>query len=632
MITLDELQRSTAEVGDSVHRTTISRILHKSGLYGRVARRKPFLKDIHKKCCLKFATSHLGDTPNMWKKALWSDETKIELFGNNAKLSLLGQTVGQSLQAAADRWPHREALVFVQDGVRKTFSQFQEDVDQAAAGLLALGLKRGDRLGVWGPNTYHWILFQFATAKAGIILVSINPAYQLKELEFTLGKVQCKAVVCPTQFKTQRFCDMLRQICPEMDTAESGVFRSSRLPDLRMVIVTDSRQTGTVHVEDVMQAGSRQHHQELQDLQTKLSFDDPINIQFTSGTTGNPKGATLSHHNIVNNAYFVGLRLGFNWKVTCVPVPLYHCIGSVIGGMCMALHGITLVFPSAGYDSRANLEAIQNERCNFLYGTPTMYIDMLGQPDLHNYDLSSVESGFTGGSLCPPEVMRKLKTDMNVNDMIVSYGTTENSPAAFVGFPRDNEELKTETVGCILNHAEAKVVDVSSGEVVPLGDPGELLIRAYSVMLEYWDDPDKTSEAIAKDRWYRTGDIASLDRFGYCRIVGRIKDMIIRGGENIYPAEIEKFLHTHPNVQEAQVIGVRDERLGEQVCACIRLKEGLDCSREEIRDFCKGQVRQKGTGHWGIEHKMVIPLVVLTRWLSHWVEVVFTRWLSIPLG
>uniref|UniRef100_A0A8K9XYC7 Medium-chain acyl-CoA ligase ACSF2, mitochondrial n=1 Tax=Oncorhynchus mykiss TaxID=8022 RepID=A0A8K9XYC7_ONCMY len=470
-----------------------------------------------------------------------------------SSVSLLGQTVGQSLQAAADRWPHREALVFVQDGVRKTFSQFQEDVDQAAAGLLALGLKRGDRLGVWGPNTYHWILFQFATAKAGIILVSINPAYQLKELEFTLGKVQCKAVVCPTQFKTQRFCDTLRQICPEMDTAESGVFRSSRLPDLRMVIVTDSRQTGTVHVEDVMQAGSRQHHQELQDLQTKLSFDDPINIQFTSGTTGSPKGATLSHHNIVNNAYFVGLRLGFNWKVTCVPVPLYHCIGSVIGGMCMALHGITLVFPSAGYDSRANLEAIQNERCNFLYGTPTMYIDMLGQPDLHNYDLSSVESGFTGGSLCPPEVMRKLRTDMNVKDMIVSYGTTENSPAAFVGYPRDNEELKTETVGCILNHAEAKVVDVSSGEVVPLGDPGELLIRAYSVMLEYWDDPDKTSEAIAKDRWYRTGDIASLDRFGYCRIVGRIKDMIIRGGENIYPAEIEKFLHTHPNVQEAQV-------------------------------------------------------------------------------
>uniref|UniRef100_A0AAZ3S6T7 Medium-chain acyl-CoA ligase ACSF2, mitochondrial n=1 Tax=Oncorhynchus tshawytscha TaxID=74940 RepID=A0AAZ3S6T7_ONCTS len=443
-----------------------------------------------------------------------------------SSVSLLGQTVGQSLQAAANRWPHREALVFLQDGVRKTFSQFQEDV-------------------------------------------SINPAYQLKELEFTLGKV----------------CSNLY-----------------RLPDLRMVIVTDSRQTGTVHVEDVMQAGSRQHHQELQDLQTKLSFDDPINIQFTSGTTGNPKGATLSHHNIVNNAYFVGLRLGFNWKPirACVPVPLYHCMGSVLGAMCLALHGITLVFPSAGYDSRANLEAIQNERCNFLYGTPTMYIDMLGQPDLHNYDLSSVESGFMSGSLCPPEVMRKLKTDMNVNDIIVSYGTTENSPVTFLGFLRDNEELKTETVGCILNHTEAKVVDVSSGEVVPLGDPGELLIRAYSVMLEYWDDPDKTSEAIAKDRWYRTGDIASLDRFGYCRIVGRIKDMIIRGGENIYPAEIEKFLHTHPNVQEAQVIGVRDERLGEQVCACIRLKEGQDCSREEIRDFCKGQI-----SHFKIPHYVV---------------------------
>ncbi|XP_036798390.1 medium-chain acyl-CoA ligase ACSF2, mitochondrial isoform X3 [Oncorhynchus mykiss] len=476
-----------------------------------------------------------------------------------SSVSLLGQTVGQSLQAAADRWPHREALVFVQDGVRKTFSQFQEDVDQAAAGLLALGLKRGDRLGVWGPNTYHWILFQFATAKAGIILVSINPAYQLKELEFTLGKTTRPAYGDCDRQQTDRDCTCRGCDAGWKQTAPPGAAGPADQTVLRRP------HQHTVHIRS-------------------------------------PKGATLSHHNIVNNAYFVGLRLGFNWKPirACVPVPLYHCIGSVIGGMCMALHGITLVFPSAGYDSRANLEAIQNERCNFLYGTPTMYIDMLGQPDLHNYDLSSVESGFTGGSLCPPEVMRKLRTDMNVKDMIIGYGTTENSPAAFVGYPRDNEELKTETVGCILNHAEAKVVDVSSGEVVPLGDPGELLIRAYSVMLEYWDDPDKTSEAIAKDRWYRTGDIASLDRFGYCRIVGRIKDMIIRGGENIYPAEIEKFLHTHPNVQEAQVIGVRDERLGEQVCACIRLKEGLDCSREEIRNFCKGQI-----SHFKIPHYVV---------------------------
>uniref|UniRef100_A0A674AJ86 Medium-chain acyl-CoA ligase ACSF2, mitochondrial n=1 Tax=Salmo trutta TaxID=8032 RepID=A0A674AJ86_SALTR len=501
-----------------------------------------------------------------------------------SSVSLLGQTGGQSLQAAADRWPHREALVFLQDGVRKTFSQFQENVDQAAAGLLALGLRRGDRLGVWGPNTYHWILFQFATAKAGIILVSINPAYQLKELEYTLGKVQCKAVVCPTQFKTQRFCDMLRQICPEMDTAESGVFRSSRLPDLCMVIVTDSRQTGTVHVEDVVQAGSRQNHQELQDLQTKLSFDDPINIQFTSGT-GSPKGATLSHHNIVNNSYFVGLRLGFDWRTHLTPLTVNLHI-TLIGAMCMALNGITLVFPSSGYDSRDNLEAILNERCNFLYSTPTMYIDMLGQPDLHKYDLSSVETG------------KRFEDETML--MFTSYGTTENSPITFLGFPRDNEELMTQTVGCILNHTEAKVVDVSSGEVVPLGDPGELLIRAYSVMLKYWDDPDKTSEAITKERWYRTGDIASLDRFGYCRKVGRIKDMIIRGGENIYPAEIEQFLHTHPNVQEAQVIGVRDERMREQVCACIRLKEGQDCSREVIRDFCKGQI-----SHFKITHYVV---------------------------
>ncbi|XP_071778942.1 medium-chain acyl-CoA ligase ACSF2, mitochondrial-like [Centroberyx gerrardi] len=509
-----------------------------------------------------------------------------------SSISLLPLTVGQSLQSAAERWPDREAVVFLQDGIRKTFAQFQQDVDKAAAGLLALGLKRGDRLGVWGPNTYEWILFQFATAKAGIILVSLNPAYQLRELEFTLGKVQCKAVVCPTSFKTQKFCEMLREICPEIDTAALGMIKSSRLPDLRMVIVTDSRQPGMLHVEDVMQAGESQHHKELMDLQSKLYCDEPINIQFTSGTTGTPKGATLSHHNIVNNAYFLGLRMGYGWRPrvrVCIPVPMYHCFGSVLGGMSMAMHGITLVFPSTGYDGRANLEAIQNEKCNFLYGTPTMFIDMLSQ-DIHKYDLSSAEAGIMAGSPCPPEIMRKLRTDMNVKEMMIGYGTTENSPVTFLGFPQDNEEQKTNTIGCIMNHTEAKVVDPSTGETVPLGVSGELLIRGYCVMLEYWDNPEKTSEVISKDRWYRTGDIASLDSVGYCRIEGRIKDMIIRGGENIYPAEIEQVLHTHPKVQEAQVIGVKDERLGEQVCACIKLKEGQTSSVEEIRAFCKGQI------------------------------------------
>ncbi|XP_029913102.1 acyl-CoA synthetase family member 2, mitochondrial-like [Myripristis murdjan] len=520
-----------------------------------------------------------------------------------SSLSLLPWTVGQSLEKAVDRWPDREAVVFVQDGIRKTFAEFHQDVDKAAAGLLAVGLKRGDRLGIWGPNIYEWMLFQFASAKAGIIMVSVNPAYQLKEVEYTLKKVQCKAVLCPTSFKTQRYCDMLREICPEIDSAASGMIKSSRLPDLRMVIVTDSRQPGMLHVDDVMQAGESHHTKELMDLQTKLSCDDPINIQFTSGTTGNPKGATLSHHNIVNNAYFTGLRIGYGWRPqvrVCIPAPLHHAFGTVLGGICTAVHGITLIFPSVGYDSRASLETIQKEKCNILYGTPTMYIDMLNQADLHKFDLSSLEAGIIGGSPCPADLVKKIITDMKMKEIMVGYGTTENSPVTFLGFPRDNEELKTSTVGCVMNHTEAKVVDTFTGETVPLGVSGELLTRGYCVMLEYWEEPEKTREVISKDRWYRTGDMANLDHFGYCRIVGRIKDMIIRGGENIYPAEIEQFLYTHPKIQEVEVIGVKDERFGEQVCACVKLKEGQTSSVDEIRAYCKGQI-----SHFKIPHYVI---------------------------
>uniref|UniRef100_A0A8C6U5V6 Medium-chain acyl-CoA ligase ACSF2, mitochondrial n=1 Tax=Neogobius melanostomus TaxID=47308 RepID=A0A8C6U5V6_9GOBI len=489
--------------------------------------------------------------------------------------SLLSLTVSQALDSVTQRWPDREAVVCVEDGIRKTFEQFHQDVDKFAAGLLALGLKPGDRVGVWGPNSYEWILSQFATAKAGMILVSLNPAYQMKEVEFTLKKVQCRAVICPSSFKTQRFCEILRKLCPEIDTSPKGHIQSPRLPDLRMVIVMDSEEPGMLHFGDAMEAGESRHQKQLMDLQKKLSFDDPINIQFTSGTTGNPKGACLSHHNIVNNAYFVGLRLGYEWRVMCMAVPLNHCFGSVLGGMCMAVHGITLVFPSKGYDSRANLKAMQNEKCNIVYGTPTMHTDMLNQRDLHTFDLSSIEGGVMGGAQCVPEVV---------------YGSTENSPVTFLGFPRDIDELKLNTVGCIMPHTEAKVVDPVTGVTVPLGASGELLIRGSCVMLEYWDDEAKTREAIGKDRWYRTGDIASLNSRGYCAIEGRIKDLIIRGGENIYPAEIEQFLFTHPKVKEVQVVGVRDERLGEQVCACITLRDGESCTPDEIKKFCKGQI------------------------------------------
>uniref|UniRef100_A0A3Q2PGL2 Medium-chain acyl-CoA ligase ACSF2, mitochondrial n=1 Tax=Fundulus heteroclitus TaxID=8078 RepID=A0A3Q2PGL2_FUNHE len=518
--------------------------------------------------------------------------------------SLLPLTVSQSLEATVQRYPDREAVVFLQDGVRKTFAELQRDVDSAAAGLIALGLTRGDRLGIWAPNIYEWVLFQFASAKAGIILVSLNPAYQVEEVAFTLQKVQCKAVLCPSTFKSQRFCEMLRELCPGIDSMPPAMIRSSRVPDLRMIIVTDSRQPGMLHVADVMQAGESQHYKQLMDLQSKLSFDDAINIQFTSGTTGKPKGTTLSHHNIVNNGYFLGLRMGYDSRPqvrVCVPVPMYHCFGSVIAAMAMAVHGITLVFPSTAYNSVANLEAIQNEKCNFVYGTPTMYADLLSH-DLHKYDFSSVEAGKRPkGSW---EVLR-----INVMYSQILYGTTENSPLTFVGFPQDNDELKMNTVGCVMAHTEAKVVDPNTGEMVPLGASGELMIRGYCVMLGYWDDPEKTREVISADRWYKTGDTGSLNSLGYCRIEGRIKDMIIRGGENIYPAEIEQFLHKHPKVLEVQVVGVKDERLGEQVCACVRLREGQTLTAEEIRDFCKGKI-----SHFKIPHYVIFvdsyPLTV----------------------
>ncbi|XP_047656989.1 medium-chain acyl-CoA ligase ACSF2, mitochondrial-like isoform X2 [Tachysurus fulvidraco] len=489
----------------------------------------------------------------------------------------LSLTIGQSLLTTVNKWPDREAVVFLQDGIRKSFSQFQHEVDHLAAGLLALGLQNGDRLGIWGPNNYEWILCQFATAKAGIIMVSLNPAYEINELAFALRKVQCNALVCPTRFKSQRFCDMLRELCPELNNAVSGSIRSTRLPDLRKVIVTDSKETGMLHLDDVMQAAESQHHRQLNILQRILHPEDPINIQFTSGTTGNPKGVTLSHQNIVNNAYFIGLRMGYSFRTqvrVCVPVPMYHCFGSVLGGMCMAVHGITLVFPSSAYDTQANLEAIQKEKCTVIYGTPTM----------------NFEPGIIGGSSCPPEIIRRVISDMKVKQITVAYGTTENSPITFLGFPMDRMELKTDSVGYIMDHTEAKVVEPLSGQLLPLGQPGELLIRGYCVMQGYWDEPERTRESISEDGWYKTGDIASLNQYGFCRIEGRIKDMINRGGEKIFPAEVEQFLHRHPKVKNVQVVGVKDDRLGEQVCACIKVAEGHDCTVEEIKAYCKDQI------------------------------------------
>nr|XP_008516191.1 PREDICTED: acyl-CoA synthetase family member 2, mitochondrial isoform X4 [Equus przewalskii] len=511
-------------------------------------------------------------------------------------LHLINKTVGQCLDATVQKIPDREALVVLHENVRLTFAQLKEEVDKAASGLLSIGLCKGDRLGMWGPNSYAWVLMQLASAQAGIILVSVNPAYQARELEYALKKVGCKALVFPKQFKTQQYYNILKQICPELEKAQPGALKSQRLPDLTTVILVDASLPGTLLLDDVIAAGNtEQHLAHLQHTQKFLSCHDPINIQFTSGTTGSPKGATLSHHNIVNNANMIGERLRLPLKMPkelrmVLPTPLYHCLGSVGGTMVSMTHGITLILPSPSFDGKKALEAISRERGSFLYGTPTMFVDILNQPDFSSYDISAMLGGVIAGSPAPPELIRAIINKLNMKELVVAYGTTENSPVTFMNFAEDTVQEKAESVGRVMPHTEAQIVNTETGTLTKLNTPGELWIRGYCVMLGYWGDPQKTVEAVGQDKWYRTGDIATMDEKGFCKIVGRSKDMIIRGGENIYPAELEDFFHTHPKVQEVQVVGVKDKRLGEEICACIRLKKGEKTTAEEIKAFCKGKI------------------------------------------
>ncbi|GAB1296683.1 Medium-chain acyl-CoA ligase ACSF2, mitochondrial [Apodemus speciosus] len=484
---------------------------------------------------------------------------------------LVNTTVGECLDATAQRFPDREALVVLHENIRLNFAQLKEEVDKAASGLLSIGLRKGDRLGMWGPNSYAWVLTHLASAQAGIILVSVNPAYQSSELEYVLRKVGCKGIVFPKQFKTQQYYDILKQICPELEKAQPGALKSERLPDLTTVISVDAPLPGTLLLDDVVAAGGKEQNlAQLRYNQRFLSCYDPINIQFTSGTTGNPKGATLSHHNIVNNSILIGQRLKMPTKTAeelrvVLPCPL----GTL------------------------------------LYGTPTMFVDILNQPDFSSYDFSTIRGGVIAGSPAPPELIRAIISKMNMKELVVVYGTTENSPVTFMNFPEDTLEQKAGSVGRIMPHTEAQIVNMETGGLTELNTPGELFIRGYCVMQGYWGEPQKTFETVGQDKWYRTGpelrtepkalrsrgkDIACMDEQGFCKIVGRSKDMIIRGGENIYPAELEDFFHKHPQVQEAQVIGVKDERMGEEICACIRLKSGEITTEEEIKAFCKGKI------------------------------------------
>ncbi|KAM9296656.1 medium-chain acyl-CoA ligase ACSF2, mitochondrial-like [Gastrophryne carolinensis] len=516
----------------------------------------------------------------------------VSYVHGTCNVPLTCRTMQQCLWETTERIPEEEALVVVHSNTRKTFSQLTKDIETLAAGLLALGLKKGDRLGMWGPNSYEWILVQYATALAGIILVSVNPAYQARELEYSLKKVGCCALVFPDQFKTQNYYEILRSICPEIDSSPAGGIKSKALPDLRIAIVLDKKYPGAFQFQEVMEAGDTQHVKQMQDLQKSLSCDDPINIQFTSGTTGYPKGVTLSHHNIVNNAYLFGIRLGYDWRKgirAALPAPLYHCLGSVIGSLTMVVHGTTLVLTSPSFEAQAVVEAIRKEKCTLFYGTPTMYINMMAVQNFASHT-STLTSGLTGGAPVSHDLFKKIVNETTIKNLLVCYGSTENSPVVSMQFFYDDSFRIMNTVGCIMPHTEAKVVDTDTDQIVPLNTPGELLVRGYCIMLGYWNDEEKTKEVINQAQWYKTGDIATMDEFGYFRIVGRSKDMIIRGGENIYPAEIEQFLHAHPKIQEVEVIGVRDYRMGEEVCAAIRIHDGEQCTAEEIKQYCKGKI------------------------------------------
>ena len=508
---------------------------------------------------------------------------------------LMGQTVGAHFDAAARRWPDAPALVVRHQDVRWTYRQLKDRVDAFAAGLLALGLEPGDRVGIWSPNNAEWVIVQFATAKAGLILVNINPAYRLTELEYALTKVGCKALITATALKSSDYLAMLRELAPELDRSRPGRLRAAKLPDLRIVVRIPPREgadstPGMYGFEDVPALAGDDHRRRLAEIAVRLQFDDPINIQFTSGTTGFPKGATLTHHNILNNGFFIGetMRLTAQDRI-CIPVPLYHCFGMVLGNLACVTHGSAMVYPGEAFDPLAVLETVHAERCTGLYGVPTMFIAALNHPEFKRFDLASLRTGIMAGSPCPVEVMKRVVNEMHMSEVTICYGMTETSPVSFQTAADDPLEKRVGTVGRVHPHVEVKIVD-ANGRVVPPGTPGELCTRGYSVMRGYWNDPDKTAEAIDAGRWMHTGDLATLDAEGYCNIVGRIKDMVIRGGENVYPREIEEFLYRHPKVQDVQVIGVPDPKYGEELCAWVKPKPGVTVTADEIRDFCKGQI------------------------------------------
>ena len=497
---------------------------------------------------------------------------KLSYTNGASNIPLLGETIDENLRKTVAKFPNNDALISAHQHYRATYTEFYEQVTAVAKGLIALGVKTGDRVGIWSPNCYEWTLLQYATAKIGAIMVNINPAYRTSELIYVINQSGLSYIFSAIQFKTSHYKKMIEDAREFTDTLRKEVYWGESW-------------------EYFLAQGKKVSDEKLQSYEAKVQFDDPVNIQYTSGTTGNPKGVTLTHHNILNNAYFIGVRMNYTDKDrVCIPVPFYHCFGMVIGNLCCTAHGATMVIPNDSFDATKTLEVVERERCTSLYGVPTMFISELYTLDRHPYDLSSLRTGVMAGALCPPEIMKRVKEQMNMHEITICYGMTETSPVSTqtrIGVPF---EKQIRSVGTIQDHLEIKIINPETKAIVPRGESGELCTRGYSVMLKYWNSPQATAQVIDEQRWMHSGDLAMMDEDGYIHISGRIKDLIIRGGENISPKEIEDFLYTYEGVMDAQVIGVPSKKFGEEVMAWIKPNEGVTLTEEELRNFCKDRI------------------------------------------
>lgn len=499
--------------------------------------------------------------------------TRIYSYSHGPSLTpMLGETIGTNLKKTVEKFPHNDALICLHQDYRRTYQEFWNEIEEVAKSLLALKIEKGERIGVWSPNRFEWVLLQYASARLGIILVNINPAYRASELKYVLNQSEISVLFTPTEFKTSTYKKMVDEVKPDCQNLREIIFFETDWKDFLS-------KGNTVSVEDIIARESTLH------------FDEPINIQYTSGTTGFPKGATLSHNNILNNGFFIGQRLKYTEKDrVCIPVPFYHCFGMVIGNLCCTSHGATMVIPSATFEAEKALEAVEKEKCTSLYGVPTMFIAELQLPHFSDYNLKTLRTGVMAGSPCPVEVMKQVQSKMYMKEVSICYGMTETSPVSLqtvIGAPLDKQ---VSTVGTVQDHLEVKIIDPETNQILPFNTPGELCTRGYSVMLGYWNNEKATSESIDASRWMHTGDLAVMDEEGYVNIVGRIKDVILRGGENIYPREIEEYLYTHPDIEDVQVIGVPDEKFGEEVMAWVKLKSGHTISETKLREFCQGQI------------------------------------------